>query len=61
MGIVLQSPQDAVIPFQILGGEAQVVQVLLMTSETYIFLAFIPCAYICNLFIFLIIGFCVLR
>lgn len=31
--ILLQSPQDAVIPFQILGGEAQVVQVLMITSQ----------------------------
>ncbi|KAH9721187.1 Altered inheritance of mitochondria protein 24 [Citrus sinensis] len=31
--ILLQSPQDAVIPFQILGGEAQVVQIMLKPQE----------------------------
>ncbi|XP_056174595.1 uncharacterized protein LOC115689230 isoform X3 [Syzygium oleosum] len=30
---VYQSPQDAVIPFQILGGEAQVVQIMLKSQE----------------------------
>ncbi|PON43167.1 Mitochondrial biogenesis protein AIM [Parasponia andersonii] len=30
---VYQSPQDAVIPFQILGGEAQVVQIMLKPEE----------------------------
>ncbi|XP_030947193.1 uncharacterized protein LOC115971416 [Quercus lobata] len=30
---VYQSPQDAVIPFQILGGEAQVVQIMLKPQE----------------------------
>lgn len=40
--ILLQSPQDAVIPFQILGGEAQVVQVLMITSQNIsCFLSFI--------------------
>ncbi|KAI6702295.1 hypothetical protein NL676_011431 [Syzygium grande] len=31
---VYQSPQDAVIPFQILGGEAQVVQIMLKSQES---------------------------
>ncbi|KAH9777158.1 Altered inheritance of mitochondria protein 24 [Citrus sinensis] len=31
--ILLQSPQDAVIPFQILGGEAQVCQIMLKPQE----------------------------
>lgn len=30
---VYQSPQDAVIPFQILGGEAQVCQIMLKPQE----------------------------
>lgn len=33
---VYQSPQDAVIPFQILGGEAQVVQIMLKPQEKVI-------------------------
>ncbi|KAJ0049076.1 uncharacterized protein LOC116105625 [Pistacia vera] len=33
---VYQSPQDAVIPFQILGGEAQVVQIMLNPQEKVI-------------------------
>ncbi|XP_044476397.1 uncharacterized protein LOC123203965 [Mangifera indica] len=33
---VYQSPQDAVIPFQILGGEAQVVQIMLKPQQTFI-------------------------
>ncbi|KAJ4712714.1 Tryptophan RNA-binding attenuator protein-like [Melia azedarach] len=33
---VYQSPQDAVIPFQILGGEAQVVQIMLKQQEKVI-------------------------
>lgn len=33
---VYQSPQDAVIPFQILGGEAQVVQIMLKPQERVI-------------------------
>ncbi|KAE8055870.1 hypothetical protein FH972_012684 [Carpinus fangiana] len=33
---VYQSPQDAVIPFQILGGEAQVVQIMLKPQEKII-------------------------
>ncbi|KAJ4831592.1 hypothetical protein Tsubulata_015276 [Turnera subulata] len=33
---VYQSPQDAVIPFQILGGEAQVVQIMLKPEEKVI-------------------------
>lgn len=32
---VLQSQQDAVIPFQILGGEAQVVQVCVIIIASY--------------------------
>ncbi|KAL7165063.1 hypothetical protein ACSBR2_040865 [Camellia fascicularis] len=33
---VYQSPQDAVIPFQILGGEAQIVQIMLKPQEKVI-------------------------
>ncbi|KAL9326729.1 hypothetical protein ACSQ67_007374 [Phaseolus vulgaris] len=33
---VYQSPQDAIIPFQILGGEAQVVQIMLKPQERII-------------------------
>ncbi|KAL5183877.1 hypothetical protein HKD37_17G047681 [Glycine soja] len=33
---VYQSPQDAIIPFQILGGEAQVVQIMLKPQEKII-------------------------
>lgn len=33
MDNVLQSPQQDVIPFQILGGEAQIVQVLITPNE----------------------------
>ncbi|GAB4858066.1 hypothetical protein Ancab_015968 [Ancistrocladus abbreviatus] len=33
---VYQSPQDAVIPFQILGGEAQIVQIMLRPQEKVI-------------------------
>lgn len=32
--LLLKSPQDAVIPFQILGGEAQVVQVYALLSQS---------------------------
>lgn len=38
ISILFQSPQDAVTPFQILGGEAQIVQVLLRHKIFLLFL-----------------------
>ncbi|KAH9721186.1 Altered inheritance of mitochondria protein 24 [Citrus sinensis] len=54
--ILLQSPQDAVIPFQILGGEAQVVQIMLKPQEKVVarpgqildHVAYLFAMFICN-------------